>query len=508
MPHTPTAEQSAIILAARERSESLLIRAYAGCAKTSTLEMLAPLVPTSSALALAFNVKIKKELEKRLPSHFDVKTLNGLGHSAWQRFLGRKLELDDRKLGRLVTTELKASGFDASQDDWTAIRELVSLAMRSGLVPREFHKKGLVLDSAESWADLASEQFTPCTEAMQAISRDVLVASIKEAFKGLISFDDQIYCSAMLGGIFPKYPLVLIDEAQDLSVLNHLQVKRTASDRLIVVGDEKQAVYQFRGADSQSINKLRSLRDSWIELPLATTFRCPKIIVERSRGHAPGFIAWESNPDGHFAQVESSDGWDWTLVQSLADALGPMSSVAVLCRNNAPLISLAFKLLRQQIGVVMLGTDIGKGLVALAKKLMPDDSTPAVECAQLIEAWRERECSLAKAKDQESKISGITDRAECLQAILSGSAAADAGALRLATERLFNRESGHVTLATGHRAKGLDWDVVLHLDPFRIPSKFAIRAGGAQMEQERNLNYVIETRTRHTLIAANLEDFK
>ena len=49
--------------------------------------------------------------------------------------------------------------------------------------------------------------------------------------------------------------------------------------------------------------------------------------------------------------------------------------VAVLCRNNAPLLSMAFKLLRRGIGVKMLGRDIGKGLVPLAKKLFPNPNT-------------------------------------------------------------------------------------------------------------------------------------
>lgn len=515
MPLIPTPEQEAIIKAASERTESLLIRAYAGCAKTSTLQMLAPVaLPKGPALALAFNVKIKKELEKRLPGHFEVKTLNGLGHSAWGQCLGKRLELDDRKLGRLVSAELKSAGFDASTDEWNSIRNLVSASMRAGLVPEVFHRQGLVPDSKDSWAEIASEEFDMPSETLQALAKDVLMASIRESFKGLISFDDQIYCSALLGGVFPKYPLVLVDEAQDLSVLNHIQIKKTASDRLIVVGDEKQAIYAFRGADSSSIDKLKALRPNWIELPLATTFRCPQVIVKRQQDHAPGFVAWETNPQGsfqHWHRIKESDTWDWDKVQQIGAATslnGSLYDYAVLCRNNAPLISLAFKLLRKQVGVQMLGRDIGKGLVVLAKKLMPQDSTPASECAQVIDQWQAHECGLARARDRESKIAGITDRAECLQAILHGSGAKDAGALRASCERLFSRDSGQVTLATGHRSKGLEWDLVLHLDPWRIPSKFAVRTGGKQLEQERNLNYVIDTRTKHTLIYANLEDFQ
>lgn len=82
-----------------------------------------------------------------------------------------------------------------------------------------------------------------------------------------------------------------------------------------------------------------------------------------------------------------------------------------------------------------------------------------------------------------------------------------AGEIRWYLTQLFERSAGHVVLSSIHRAKGLEWDVVLHLDPWRIPSKFA-QQNPAQMKQELNLRYVAETRTKRLLIEANLEDFE
>src|SRR5712692_8017179 len=101
--HTPTAEQQAIIEAARNDTRSILVRAFAGCAKSTTLEMLAKALAPSPSLALAFNKKIALDLEKRFPPHFVIKTLNSLGHSAWSNAIGKRLVLDDKKLGKLVT---------------------------------------------------------------------------------------------------------------------------------------------------------------------------------------------------------------------------------------------------------------------------------------------------------------------------------------------------------------------------------------------------------------------
>jgi hypothetical protein len=505
--HKPTPEQEAIICAAKNTRQSLLIRALAGCAKSTTLEMIAHALPPGPGLALAFNKKIAVELEKRFPPHFQIKTLNGLGHAAWGRALSKRLVLDDKKLGKIVSEVLKASGFQASQDDWAAVRQLASFAMSQGLVPKPFTQKGLIPDDEGTWRDLCEQAIGTYDKTLAEFARQVIAENVKQGFQGTISFDDQIYLSTMFGGQYPRFPLVLIDEAQDLSPLNHLQLKKCAADRIIAVGDEKQAIYGFRNADSDSINKIKALRSDWIELPLATTFRCPQVVVEKCRAHAPGFTAFPTNVQGFIHSLlpkHEDETWNWTKIGEHANG----GTTAVLCRNNAPLLSLAFKLLRQQIGVTMLGRDIGKGLVLLSKKILRDDDLPSEACYAKIHSWAESEAGLARARDQEEKLDGIRDREECLIAVLQGSEAKTAGDLRRVLADLFSRDNGRVTLATGHRAKGLEWDLVVYLDSFRCPSKYALKCGGKALEQEWNLDYVICTRTKHTLLYCNLEDYQ
>lgn len=158
----------------------------------------------------------------------------------------------------------------------------------------------------------------------------------------------------------------------------------------------------------------------------------------------------------------------------------------------------------------MLGRDIGKGLTTLSRKLFEDEASPEM-MLRAIEEWEATERSKALAQGAEAKVASVVDRAECLRAVIDSAGVRDARELRIALERLFARESGRVTLSSIHRAKGLEWDCVLHLDPWRIPSgaaKAAAKAGDAtQMGQEHNLNYVAETRTRHTLLLASLEDY-
>jgi len=498
------------LAAAKDSETSLMITAYAGCAKTSTLVMLCEALDPAPTLALAFNVKIRKELEKKLPNYVKVMTLNGLGHMAWCRARqGTTITLDDKKIGKIVSGLLKARGGEQAEGEWDLLRRLISAAQQSGVVPSSYPQQGLLPDRPETWADLIEED--PGPEQIE-LAREGLRQSVALAFQGQICFDDQIYMSTLFGGQFPRFGRVFVDEAQDLSPLNHLEVKATAGGRLFVVGDPKQAIYAFRGADSKSMDKLRRLRRDWVDLPLATTFRCPSVVAQRQQTHAPGFQAWKTNPLGQFlnwVKPKGAEGGAWSWESLRAAHPG---QIAILCRNNAPLMSMALQLLRKGVGVQMLGRDIGKTLVALAKKILPQVDLGAEACQEAIETWAEREISLARANEREHKVSGIMDRRDCLLAVLEFGPCLTANALLATLVELFSREHGQVILATGHGAKGLEFDVVLHLDPWRIPSKYA-RAAAAegqrdQLEQELNLRYVIETRAKQVLVQASLEDFQ
>ena len=508
-PFAPTEEQAEIISAAKSPSP-LMIQAFAGTAKTTTIALAAPQIRVP-ALALAFNRRIAEELKPRLPENWTVKTLNGLGHLAWIRGLPPRigLEMDERKVGRIVREVAKAGKADLSKDQWEQTHALVSAAMRAGLSPND-EGAPLVPDSEETWTDLAAETGIVWFDIPLLIdlARSTLVASIAEAKQGKICFDDQVYCPTILGGKWPRYPALAVDEAQDLSLLNHrmLQLSSRDDSKLLVVGDSKQAIYAWRGADADSMRTLRSAREGWEDRKLTLTFRCPRVIVTRQQRHAPGFRAASGNAEGHFvAWREAADlgGWSWKMLRSFRPG-----SVAVLCRNNAPLISLAFKLLRQRVAPVIAGRDIGKGLLALGRKVARAEDSASLVLGK-IEAWEQSELVLAQGSE---RTDGISDRAQCLREVLLGASCSTGADLLDALTFLFSRTEGDVTLSTIHRAKGLEWDIVLHLDPWRVPSKRAREAerngDPSALEQDWNLKYVCETRTRDILVLANLDEFR
>lgn len=516
MSFEPTEEQQAVIQATRHGRDSLLIRAYAGCAKTTTLTLAAKEIKIPG-LALAFNKHIKAELASKFPGNFVVQTMNGLGHQAIGRAMPqRNLRLDDKKLGRLIGEVAKDWKTEVSGDQWDSLRQLVSQAMNAGLVPSRFSTgQELLYDEPQNWQYFVDDLFIEEDEQewFVGLAHEVLERHVEEALSGIISFDDQNYFSVCVQGKFPQFPLLMVDEAQDLSPLNHEMVRKSVrpDGRLIVCGDEKQAIYGFRGADHESMGKLRALRGAWVDLPLTQTFRCPKAVVARQQAHAPGFRAAAGNKQGLFTTLpaESKLTWGWDDVEALAPAGG---TLAVLCRNNAPLLSLAFKLLRQRIAVSMLGRDIGQGLVKLVKSITRDGSMPIAEFAMMLEEWKTKEVSLAIANGKEHKIDGITDRVECLEAVMTYAGVKTAADLSREITALFAKENGRVNLASIHKAKGLEWDLVLLLDPWRIPSKQAkneaARGNEAPIIQEWNLKYVAETRSKEILIHASIGEFE
>jgi ATP-dependent DNA helicase UvrD/PcrA len=489
-------EQLHIFSVATSTKNSLMISAHPGAAKTTTLTGLAhrlkPLPQQGrnfGAAAISFGVKTTAELRARLPAWIDVRTGNSLGAAAWNSTISRRCEVNKDKLYEILR------GYSLEEDQWHCVRALVRAARHAGLAPKNTHGVSLLPDTDENWENLTD---FPADANCIRLAREVLKDCIRLSYQGVVDFDDQLYMSAQFGGIFPRYKLLILDEAQDNSILNKRQFERCADDRIIACGDRNQSIMAFRGADANSMDNLRTLRDDWIDLALPVSFRCPKSVVRRRNAFAPDFRAADGNLEGQV--ISLSGDWYWSDVPRREGG-----TVTVLCRNNAPLVAFSMSLLAAGMPFQILGREAWRSLAAFAKKVLPHRATPAEYIAAL-EDWKTMEILRLEEAGRESKAAEVEDKCQTLSNIITACAPLSLDAIIFKIKEIFSKEGNLVRLSTGHRFKGLEDDTILHLDPWRLPSRFAKTAD--DLQQEANLLHVIETRTKWCLVMANLDGFR
>lgn len=474
---TPTEEQLRIISAARDTPDNLLLSALAGAAKTSTLVLIAEALPDVEILCLAFNKKIAVEMGERLPPNCKAMTLNSLGHRTWSEATGRRLRIDSSKTYNIVKTLIEEESRDDQRALYEAMGELIRLVdfgKACGYIPTDTYERGKrLMDDGGFFAHI-EQKLSPLEED---IIRAAALESLKQAFAGTCDFNDQILMPTLFHGAFPRYPLVLVDEAQDLSALNHATLRKLCKKRLIAVGDACQAIYGFRGAHEDSMSKLRETFDMK-ELPLSISFRCPSAVVEHVRWRAPQ-MRWPS---------WAAAGSVRTLARWSADDIA--ESAAIICRNNAPLFGLAIRLLKAGRTCEIDGKDIILAITKVMRKFGSHELRQ-VDVLDRIDGWlaAELEKNRPRAHDR------LRDRADCMRTFaLQGATLGDALAY---AQHLMNLHSP-LKLMTGHKAKGLEFDHVYFLDAKLV----------GKDDQEPNLKYVICTRAKETLTYVNSGDYQ
>ncbi|RMD51678.1 ATP-dependent helicase [Candidatus Parcubacteria bacterium] len=358
MKFEPTAEQLDIIAAARDTSYNLCISARAGAAKTTTLCMIAEAL-NQEMLCIAFNKSIVEEMSKRMPKKCTVKTMHSLGYAAWRNYLGRKTRI--KVFNGKIVKLLKDYIAEAPEDEKTFLSseffdtlDFINRAKINGYCPPEAPTNFVSLVAPEHLETILEFE-------IPQIQKDavnwVLRKSAEEALQGNIDFTDMIYCPALCQVTFPRPKITLIDEAQDLSALDHRLLKKIVGKRrIIAVGDEKQAIYAFRGAHTDSMSRLQNTF-SMVEMKLTTNFRCATTIIKSVNDFVPDIKARPDAPEG---EVKTLPFWSTSDV--------PDNS-AVICRNNAPLIDMAFRFLHDGVPVEINNFGLEKTLYAVVDKL-------------------------------------------------------------------------------------------------------------------------------------------
>lgn len=258
-----------------------------------------------------------------------------------------------------------------------------------------------------------------------------------------------------------------------------------------------QAIYGFTGADSNALDLIKQDFNAE-ELPLSKCFRCAKAVVEHAQQWVPG-IEWVKG--GGTVRSTSQDEVVW------ADTSG---SDVVLCRNNKPLVKLAYDLLKKGVPCYVEGRDVATSLVKLARKWK---ITTLAQLEQRLGVYQEREVQKALAKKQEQVAQSIEDKVETLQVFIDRTRAQGSNLITdlvLGIEKMFSdtKPGAHpdcLTLSSIHKSKGREWHRVFWLDMIgTLPSKYARQDW--QLLQEDNLCYVAATRAEEELVHVSVEE--
>jgi superfamily I DNA/RNA helicase len=483
MDRTWSEQQKAIFDWFQNGQGNLVVRARAGTGKTTTIIEALGHAPERKPLLCAFNKRIADELVSKLPRG-EAKTLHSIGFSFIRRQWQVRVDND-----RGWNIAKKVMGEYTPKPIVSKVSKLAGKLKNMFLSP-----------SVGDAMDIAMEfDLTPESEQEEAgwtIERiaEGALECLKEACEpdGTIDFDDMVWLPVKMRWLRGTWDLVVVDEAQDMSAIQLLMAQGivTRGGRIVVVGDNRQAIYGFRGADSNSLDRLKTELAA-AELGLTTTYRCPKSVVALAAKLVPDYEAAENAPVGCVGSLP------YESVVTVANA-----GDFILSRTNAPLVRTALKLLRAGRRTKIEGKDLGKGLLSLIRKLR----SPTLDALMTsLNEWQEREVKRVRAaastpEKGDRLVEVIVDKVETIKYLCEGLSSVDELEARI--ESLFADMEGHangfIICSTVHKAKGLESERVFLLEDTFFTRK-ARKDDRPLAEEEYNIEYVAITRAKSVL---------
>lgn len=494
-------QQSAVIDWTIRGYGSALVRARAGTGKTFLLLACLPHMRGSIGVG-AFNNKIAKEIAHKVNDrglNADVKTFHAYGFGAWRKVAPNvKIEGRGSKNAGYFKIDRVLQDSPVEEHLIPFVKKAVSYAKQRGI--------GIFcsIDEVQEWEAIVDhfdlgDLFEGEDREYDAFIKDGIEAAIRclkvgnSIGKDIVDFDDMLYLP-LLGNVrFWQYDWLLIDEAQDTNPVRREMAKRLLKrgGRAIFVGDDRQAIYGFTGADNDALDIIKKEFRTQ-EFPLTVTYRCAKAVVNEAQRLVPDYLAADQNAQGEVNTIKEHE----------LDFAGLLPTDAIICRNTKPLVTTAFALIRAGIACHVEGRDIGAGILTLASRWKSVKNLNKL--SERLATYLEVETAKLIKKDKESAIGPLEDKVETLQALIKFVGIdKTVDDLRERIESMFadtpeGCEANRVTLLTAHRSKGLEYKRVFLWGANKfMPSSYAKREW--QIAQEENLEYVAITRAIETL---------
>lgn len=464
-------------------NDNLQIEAVAGSGKTTTAVAALDYASRYRLIAfIAFNRVIANDFKTKVPDGVHASTYHALGLKSIMQARGKSVKVDETKDFSIFTklADSMPAGSQAVVTDYRSeILRLVSLA-----------KNTMGDGSSMNLQDLADNY---SIDLGTDFEHDVVLDTAHLLFEksaqdeATINFDDMIWWCAT-GRVEPlAFDFVVTDEMQDTNMARLRMLLRMLRNggRSVAVGDRHQSIYAWAGAHQGAMDVFKELTNA-TELELSITYRCPNKHVEMAQRFVPQIKARPDAPDGTVEYIK-----DWQLERVVKD--GDL----VICRTNAPLVKPAFALLAQGRKAIIVGKDIGSGLINLVNRISSkEDVTSATFMLTALDAYVHTQQERLNKAGKFGKAEFLQDQLDTVEAVSDGCQTVDEVTRKIAM--IFSDQQEGVRFSSIHRAKGTEADEVFIVYPDLMPHPMAGDNPEA-LQQEANIEYVSLTRAKKSL---------
>ena len=257
--------------------------------------------------------------------------------------------------------------------------------------------------------------------------------------------------------------------------------------RILAVGDPRQAILGFAGADCDSYQAIAQ-RINAIELPLSICYRCPTEHIKLVKQRFPNIPIEPSSTakPGEIHQINKNE-----IISYVKD------SDMILSRKTAPLVSLCLKLIANKKNAQIKGRAIGDNLKSEMKLI---ENYPYFQWDNFNESlsmyFDDKSATYNGSDNEEQLKENLKDKIDAIREIHRATPQArNIDDLAAEIENIFTDENAPITLSTCHRAKGLEGERIFIYEPQHMPMEWKNQKNW-QYEQERNLLYVALTRSK------------
>ena len=496
--------QKAIFNEVEKGSSNLVINAVAGSGKTTTIVECCKRLHCSpkDVKFLAFNKAIVEELETKIGKFADVSTMHAFALSIMKdifndRYTHKYVRVDNTRWQKYVADAIYSlsEGINVDMD-----KKLVFKFRSNVLKVFNLARVNLVAAKDKHIISNIMEQYgiAPMFDEVNVVSK-LLEQAYQIPSNLTIDFTDMLTITATtLSKCIPTYKYVFVDECQDLSKAQR-QIMLTAArnGKFIAVGDRRQAINGFCGADASSFDNIVATPNTK-ELPLSVNYRCGKEMIKLAQGIVPQIQAYDNAIQGVITNVERLD-----LNMFKKNDM-------VLCRKCAPLVKLCLALIKNGQTATIKGNDLATDLKQMALNIKGNTIGDVREYTEtelsnlkyyFMTTYGMDEIDAMGTKPYQT----LLDKCKCLIYLAEHAN----GNIKAVIDKVFSdtKIANAITLMSIHKAKGLESERVVFLEP-NLTMKKTKKQKQWQFDQEQNLQYVAVTRAKKELILCSSSEIK